>query len=165
MIGNTQLRPASKADVPAIADLAVRAFGRPDEGRIIQELEAAGDVWLQVMAEQERQLIGQCTFYFLPVKGRLGALGLGPMSVDPWIQKRGVGLSMMRFGIETAKQAGVPIVFVLGHATYYPKVGFSADAAKEFISPWTGRPEFMALRLQPGPPLSGQLVFPKAFGI
>jgi putative acetyltransferase len=165
MIENTHLRPARKSDVPAIADLATRAFGRPDEGRIIERLEADGDVWLQAVAEQDDQIIGQCTFYFLPVKGRLGALGLGPMSVDPWIQKQGVGRGLMAFGVEAAQRAGVPIIFVLGHADYYPRAGFSADVAKEFKSPWTGRPEFMALRLRAGPPMSGELIFPKAFGV
>jgi putative acetyltransferase len=165
MMETVRLRPAGKSEAPVIADLAARAFGRPDEGRIIERLEADRDVWLQAVAEQEGQIIGQCTFYFLPVKGRLGALGLGPMSVDPWIQRQGIGLSLVRFGVAAAERAGVPIIFVLGHPDYYPKAGFSTEAAKEFASPWTGQPAFMALRLRHGPPMSGELVFPRAFGV
>lgn len=159
------LRPAEPRDAEAIAELATQAFGRPDEARIIADLEKDGAIWLHAVAEMDGKVVGQIVFYHLPVHGRLSALGLGPMSVDPWVQRQRIGMSLIRYGVEAAQRAGVPIIFVLGHPDYYPKMGFSAEAAKDFQSPWTGQPSFMALRLKYGPPMSGRLVFPKAFGV
>jgi len=162
---NITLRPAMPGDAEAIAELATAAFGTPEEAEIISNLEKDGSIWLHAVAELNGKVVGQIIFYHLGVQGRLGALGLGPMCVDPWVQRQRIGMSLIRYGVEAAQRASVPIVFVLGHADYYPKMGFSTEAAKDFQSPWTGMPEFMALRLKYGPPMSGKLIFPKAFGV
>ncbi len=159
------LREATGDDRAAIRDLTTRAFGREDEARIIDGLEAQGASYLQVVAELDGRIVGHVVFYNLGVFGKLGAIGLGPMSVDPWVQREGIGQTMARFGLAVCQKAGVPIVFVLGHPEYYPKFGFSTEAAREFESPWTGQPAFMALRMKYGPPMSGKLVFPEAFGV
>lgn len=159
------LREARPEDKPAIRDLIMRAFGSDDEANIVDKLEAEGASYLQVVAEIDGKVVGHLTFYNLGVLGKLGALGLGPMSVDPWVQREGVGLTLARYGLKVCENAGVPIVFVLGHPEYYPKLGFSADATKGFESPWSGQPAFMALRMKFGPPMSGKLVFPGAFGV
>lgn len=162
---DVNLREAEAADKPAIRELVTRAFGRDEEAKIVDALEAEGASYLQIVAELDGKIVGHLTFYNLGVFGKLGALGLGPMCVDPWVQREGVGQSMARFGLAVCQKAGVPIVFVLGHPEYYPKFGFSAKAAEGFESPWSGQPSFMALRMRQGPPMSGKLVFPKAFGV
>ena len=56
-------------------------------------------------------------------------------------------------------------VILLGHPTYYPRFGFSAEAAAKVISPYAGNPAFMALELKPGALASPLKVdFPLAFG-
>lgn len=161
---NVKLRTATEADRPAIADLNTRAFGQPDEARIIAELEKSGDVLLQIVAEQDGRIVGHILFYLLGVRGKLSAAGLGPMSVDPALQRSGVGSQLARAGLNMLQQSGVPIVFVLGHETYYPRFGFSVEATEDFETPLKG-PHFMAIRLRHGPPMSGELIFPPAFGI
>lgn len=158
------LRLPTEADRPAIAELNTRAFGQPDEARIVAALEKAGDVTLQVIAEMEGRIVGHILFYPMGVRGKLGAAGLGPMSVDPSVQRSGIGSQLVRTGLGILKEAGVPIVFVLGHAEYYPKFGFSEKAAEEFACKFKG-PHFMALRMRFGPPMSGELIFPAAFGV
>ena len=162
---NLHLREATPDDRADIRDLITRAFGQEDEAQIVDKLEEEGASYLQVVAELDGRIVGHLTFYLVGVLGRLGAIGLGPMSVDPWVQREGIGLTMARYGLEVCKRANVPIVFVLGHPEYYPKLGFSAEAAEGFESPWSGQPAFMALRMRHGPPMSGKLVFPKAFGV
>jgi putative acetyltransferase len=161
---NVKLRTATEADRPAIADLNTRAFGQPDEARIVADLEKAGDVLLQIVAEQDGRIVGHILFYPLGVRGKLGAVGLGPMSVDPSLQRSGVGSKLVRAGLNMLQTSGAPIVFVLGHETYYPRFGFSVDAAEEFETPLKG-PHFMAVRMRHGPPMSGELIFPEAFGV
>lgn len=159
-----KLRLATEADRPAIAELNTRAFGRPDEARIVAELEKAGDVLLQVLAEKDGRVVGHILFYPMGVRGKLGGAGLGPMSVDPSVQRSGIGSQLINTGLGIMKESGVPIVFVLGHDTYYPKFGFSEKAAEEFECKFKG-PNFMALRMRFGPPMSGELIFPAAFGV
>ena len=159
-----KLRTATEADRPAIAALNTRAFGQPDEARIIADLEKAGDVLLQLVAELDGRIVGHILFYPLGVRGKLSAAGLGPMSVDPALQRSGVGSKLVRASLNMLQTSGVPIVFVLGHEAYYPRFGFSVDAADEFETPLKG-PHFMAVRMRHGPPMSGELIFPPAFGI
>lgn len=157
-------RVMTQADRPAVRELTARAFGREDEGRIIAQLEKDNDVVLQIVAESDGQIVGHILFYRVGVYGRLGAVGLGPMSVDPWVQKEGIGKALVLHGLKMLNDVSVPIVFVLGHEWFYPKFGFSVEQAAEFKTPLSG-PHFMALRMRHGPPMSGRLIFPEAFGV
>jgi len=157
------IRVALQDDKPAIQELTTRAFGRDDEARIIRQLEKDGDVLIQLVAVMDDHIVGHILFYSLGVRGRLGAAGLGPMSVDPWVQKEGIGKDLVHAGMAMMRQSGAPIVFVLGHDWFYPKLGFSVEAAEAFESVYKG-PNFFAQRLRYGPPMSGELIFPRAFG-
>ena len=157
------IRVALQSDQPAIQQLNTRAFGQEDEARIIRQLEADGDVIIQLVAEMEDRIVGHILFYSLGVRGRLGCAGLGPMSVDPWVQKEGVGKQLVTQGLAMLREAGCSIVFVLGHEWYYPKFGFNLEATEPFQSVYKG-PHFFAVRLRGGPPMSGELMFPAAFG-
>jgi putative acetyltransferase len=159
-----KFREKLPADTEAVLDLTTRAFGRPDEARIIEQLEKDGDALLQLVAEVDDRIVGHILFYPLGVMGKLSAIGLGPMSVEPWMQREGIGKQLVTAGLAGIRQAGGAIVFVLGHADYYPKFGFSVEATKDFETPLKG-PHFMANRLRFGPPMSGRLIFPAAFGV
>ncbi len=158
------IRIAWQDDKPAIADLNTRAFGQEDEARIVTQLEKDGDVVLQLVAELDGRLVGHILFYAVGVRGKLGAVGLGPMSVDPWVQREGIGKQLIVQGLTMLRDNGVSVVFVLGHDWYYPKLGFSVEATEPFQTSLKG-PHFFALRLRHGPPMSGELIFPAAFGI
>lgn len=158
------IRIARKEDKPAIQELTTRAFGQDDEARIIRQIETDGDAIVQLVAEMEGRIVGHVMFYTLGVRGKLSAAGLGPMSVDPWVQREGIGKLLVNAGLTTLREAGVPLVFVLGHDWFYPKFGFSTDATADFETPLKG-PHFFAVRLHFGPPMSGTLIFPRAFGV
>jgi putative acetyltransferase len=155
--------PVSANDRQAVLDLNERAFKQKDESRIVAQLEKDQEIWLELVAESQGKIIGHIVFFPIGVLGKLGAMGLGPMSVDPKFQKQGVGTALLNFGLNEAKNAAVPIVFVLGHKEYYPKFGFSVDATNDFESEYKG-PHFMAVRYRFGPPMSGKLIYPAAFG-
>ncbi len=157
------VREATATDRLAILDLNTRAFGRPDEARIIEQLEWDGDVLLQLVAVLDGQIVGHILFYPIGVFGKLGAVGLGPMSVDPWVQNEGLGSALVTRGLEIVRASGAPLVFVLGHERFYPRFGFSVEATSAFETPYKG-PHFFAIRFRHGPPMSGRLIFPDAFG-
>ena len=158
------IRIALQTDQPAIQALTTRAFGQEDEARIIRQLESEGEVLLQLVAVMEERVVGHVLFYSLGVRGKLGAAGLGPMSVDPWLKREGVGSLLVNAGLTMMREAGVPIVFVLGHDWFYPRFGFNIEATEKFQTNLKG-PHFFAVRLRFGPPMSGELIFPDAFGV
>lgn len=160
-----KIRDARSEDRPGIAELNTKAFGRPDEAKIVEQLRADGEVMMELVAEVDGQIIGHALFYQLRVFGKLAALGLGPMCVDPWIQREGVGKGMLNHSLTFLQQQGVSLIFVLGHPEYYSRFGFNTAATADFESPFKGNPAFMAVRMRFGPPMSGRLLFPDAFGI
>ncbi len=163
-MSESTIRIMVQADKPAVQDLTTRAFGQPDEAEIITKLENAGQVLLQLVAEMDGQIVGHILFYPIGVFGKLSTAGLGPMSVDPWVQKEGIGKSLVNTGLRLMMESGASIVFVLGHEWFYPKLGFTVEATADFSTPLKG-PHFMANRLRFGPPMSGRLIFPDAFGV
>ena len=59
---------------------------------------------------------------------RFEALGLAPLAVHPDVQRSGAGHALMHAGLAACREAGHAIVFVLGHADYYPRFGFEPAA-------------------------------------
>jgi putative acetyltransferase len=155
-------RAARSEDLDAIAALSDAAFGGPDEGRIIRQLQADGDSLASLVAETETGIVGHIEFFRILIDGKPAGTGLGPMSAQPGRQRAGIGSYLIRTGLEELDMLGETIVFVLGHDTYYPKFGFEAETAKPFKAPWSG-PHFMAIRLEEGGPASGTLTYPRAF--
>ena len=50
----------------------------------------------------------------------------------PKFQKRGVGGSLIKNGLERLSKSGVALVFVVGHPKYYPRHGFTPEAKLGF---------------------------------
>ena len=71
---------------------------------------------------------------------------MAPMAVVPARQRRGIGSSLVREGLEECRRLGVAVIVVLGHLDYYPRFGFSAEKAKCLRSKYSGN-HFMALEL------------------
>lgn len=163
MLDKLNVRETTDADMPAVRELTTRAFGRPDEAKIIDQLMKDGDVLTQIVGLMDDQIVAHVLFYPVGVFGKLSAVGIGPMSVDPWVQREGIGKAILGAGLNRLREVGVSVVFVVGHPEYYPKFGFAAETTEPFESPYKG-PHFMAVRLRYGPPMSGRLIFPAAFG-
>jgi putative acetyltransferase len=71
---------------------------------------------------------------------------------------------LIRSGLDCLREFGAHGVLVLGHPTYYPRFGFTADAAAQVRSAYAGSPSFMALALEENAfaaPLS--VAYPDAF--
>jgi len=144
------VRPASRADHAAIFEVEAAAFGRTDEAQIVEGVRAEGAALVELVAEEGGEVVGHVLFSRMTVTpGRLIA-GLAPVAVRPDRQRRGVGEALCRAGVEALRAMGAEAVVVLGHPDYYPRFGFSAEAARSITSPYAGNPAFMALELKPG---------------
>jgi putative acetyltransferase len=162
-MNNLWIRPVTEDDADAVTALTDSAFGTPEEAKIITQLAKDGDSLASLVAHNDREILGHIQFFKVWVDGDDIACGLGPVSARPDVQKRGIGAGLIRFGLTLMEGAGRSHCFLLGHADYYPRFGFSAELAAQFDSPWSG-PNFMAIKLTETGPASGTLRYPAAFG-
>ena len=156
------IRGETSDDTPAIRRVAEAAFAQSDEADLIDALRAAGDIALSLVAEDGDRILGQVTFSRLQAPSK--CLAIGPVSVHPDNQSKGIGSELIRKGLELAKNADWQAVFLLGEPAYYERFGFSVDAAAEFETPYP-KPYFMALELVTGSleHLSGDVSYASAF--
>jgi putative acetyltransferase len=163
------IRPAAPDDHAAIRAVVTAAFtaefGKADEADLVDALRADGDALLELVAEEDGAVVGHILFSPLATDTGARFAALAPLSVMPGRQKDGLGSWLMETGHELLRAAGVEAVIVLGHPDYYPRVGYSAEAARTVKAPFAG-PHFMALALKPGAldePVA--VTYARAFGI
>ena len=137
------------------------AFRQDDEADLVEALCNAGNAAIALVAEQDGAVVGH--ILLSPMREPDRCLGLAPVSVAPDFQGRGIGESLIRAGIEQARREGWRGIFVLGHAAYYPRFGFSPEAARDFSSPFAG-PHFTFLALTADAPREGAARYAAAFG-
>ena len=156
------IRDAIPADFVAIDEIIKAAFaastmGHNGEADLVRSLHDDGDAVVSLIAEQDGQPVGHVVFSLMDVEADgniLRAAGLAPVSVIPDMQGRGVGSALIKAGLGQLAVEGFQISFVLGHARYYPRFGYSAALAAPYASPFAGA-HFMAVHLE------STLVLPK----
>jgi putative acetyltransferase len=144
------VRPARPEDFAAIHAVEAAAFGREDEALIVETVRADGAALVELVAEEAGHIVGHILFSRMTTDPGKQMAGLAPVAVSPGAQGRGWGQALCRSGIEQLRAMGVEAVVVLGHVDYYPRFGFSREAAKTIASPYAALPAFMALELVPG---------------
>ncbi|WP_182085981.1 N-acetyltransferase [Aureimonas sp. ME7] len=157
------IREMGAGELVLVETIHAAAFGRDTEARLPHEIISAGHDVISVVALDGDYFVAHALFTAL--EGADRALALGPVAVVPDRQGHGIGVRLVRFGLDLARRRGWRSVFVLGDPAFYGRLGFRADLARGAIVPWAG-PNFQALELDPGAlsGWSGILVYPKAFG-
>jgi len=144
------IRREKPGDIQDIYNINAGAFGREAEGELVDALRGEVSPFISLVAEEDGRVIGH--ILFTPVRvGESGvnAAGLGPMSVAPGSQSRGVGTLLIKKGLESCREQGMDAVFVLGHPEYYTKFGFKQSSLKGIY--WKGAeyaPYFFFLELK-----------------
>lgn len=160
-----QVREATATDAAEIRTVVTAAFGRADEADLVDALRADGDALVELVAEEDAFIVGHILFTPLITDTGQRFAALAPLSVAPDRQRDGIGTLLMQVGHELCRKAGIEAVIVLGHPAYYPRVGYSTDAARAVHAPFSGE-HFMALALVDGAlsaPVS--VTYAKAFGL
>lgn len=163
-------RAERDGDADAIRDVVLAAFPTPDEARIVDELRADSDAWIDGLSIVTTDADGTIVGYALYSRCRVDAapaLTLGPCAVLPSCQRSGAGSAAIVAGLDVARAHGENLVVVLGHAEYYPKFGFVPASRFGIRAPFDVPDEaMMALRLDDARPVpSGTIVYPAAFGV
>ncbi len=128
-----EVRPEQDSDREAVFRINERAFGGPDEARLVDRLRTQADPMISLVAESDGQPAGHILFTPVAIEdsskpGQVPAMGLAPMAVDPQFQRQGIGSQLVRAGLDVCLGIDRPVVFVLGHPEYYPRFGFRPAA-------------------------------------
>lgn len=138
-----QIRASKKADGAAISEIHASAFGQPEGPEIIDLVDEllqdpTADPFLSLVAEQDGRLVGHVLFTPVTLLGEQQASAriLAPLGVAKGAQGAGVGSALVREGLRRLREAGVDLVFVLGHPDYYPRFGFQPAGALGLEAPY-----------------------------
>lgn len=171
-----EIRPATSQDAASIRDLTIAAFsasefGHNGEADLIEALTGTVAEHLSLVATIENKIVGHILFTLVVLRAdseEQSGMGLAPMSVAPDQQRRGVGSTLVREGLERLFDGGCVFAAVLGHPAYYPRFGFEPAGSFGVAHGFEGIPQevFFLSRnphtVQPIP--SGRLFFDSAFG-
>lgn len=124
------IRNESDADIGAIADVTVAAFNTLEisnhtEQFVIEALRAANVLTLSLVAEVDGQVVGHIAFSPIAISdGTSDWYGLGPVSVLPQYQRKGIGKALVREGLSRLKALNARGCCLVGHPQYYRQFGF-----------------------------------------
>jgi putative acetyltransferase len=161
------LRKERPGDEPAIRRVTATAFaGHPysdgSEPAIVDALRGSGDLALSLVAEADGAIVGHVAFSPASLSGgEPGWLTLGPISVLPEWQGRGIGRALIEAGIRHCRESGAKGLVVLGDPALYARFGFVRRARLRIDGPLSEY--FQVLPLGDDAP-AGTVEFAPAFG-
>ena len=156
------IKPATETERQAVLDLERRAFGDakgPEIADLVRDLLAdpTATPALSLIAIENNRAVGHILFTKACIAGCEAAPTaalLAPLAVVPEAQGRGIGGLLIRDGLRRLTEAGVELVFVLGHPSYYPRHGFRPAGALGLEAPYPIPEEhaaaWMVQELRPG---------------
>src|SRR6185436_17086267 len=147
------IRAEQDEDRAAVHAVNASAFDTPLEARLVDALREQAAPVVSLVAEDNGAIVGHIMFSPVSLSGHaaLKIMGLAPMAVAPGHQRKGIGSSLVRAGLEQCRQLGFGAVVVLGHPTYYPRFGFSSSTRFGIGCEYEVPEEvFMVVELQPG---------------
>lgn len=133
------IRAFREADGEAVDRLLAEAFSGPQPDgspaasppiEVVLNTALLGSVEfipeLALVAELDGAVVGYC----ITTRGWLGeqpVLGLGPIGVDPGVQRGGIGSALVRETLSLAGERGERLIALLGDPAYYGRFGFVAS--------------------------------------
>ena len=122
------LEDQADSDLAAVEALLDSSFGigrRTKTSYRLREGSSSIPGLSMLVRDAELGLSGTISFWPLCI-GKAGtpALLLGPLAVHPQRQNLGIGLTLMREGLDRARALGHSLVVLVGDEPYYARVGF-----------------------------------------
>ena len=166
MKDNTLIRSETSDDVSAIAEVTAAAFktlevSNQTEQFVIAALRSTRALAVSLVAEVEGRVVGHIAFSPVTISdGSLNWYGLGPVSVLPEFQRRGIGSALIQEGLLRLKDLGARGCCLVGHPEYYRRFGFQNIPG--LVCEGVPQEVFFALSLD-GPMPQGIVEFHSAF--
>ncbi|TBW33390.1 N-acetyltransferase [Azotobacter chroococcum] len=161
-----RIRREILADIAPIAALTAAAFldaphSSHTEHFIVDALRRAGQLSLSLVAESGDAIVGHVAVSPVSISdGSTGWYGLGPLSVAPEHQGRGIGSRLVEQALAALRRRGAAGCVVLGEPEYYGRFGFRAEPA--LVLPGAPPEYFQAIAFRAVVP-TGTVVYQKAF--
>jgi putative acetyltransferase len=102
------------------------------EAAIVDALREAGALAISLVAIENRQIVGHVAFSPVAIKAATGWYGLGPVSVRPDRQRKGIGSALIVEGLSRLVRRNAQGCVVLGDPGYYGRFGFVSDPELRF---------------------------------
>lgn len=124
------IRNESASDIDAISEITAAAFtnhpySRQTEPFIIEALRVANALALSLVAEIEGRVVGHIAFSPVTISGRgCDWYGMGPVSVLPGYQKRGIGKALVHEGLSILRRRCAKGCVLVGDPKFYERFGF-----------------------------------------
>ena len=121
------IRPETPKDIDSIRYVNEQAFGRIEEGAVVDKLRKRNALTISLVATRDDRVVGHIAFSPVVIESQCSsfeAVALAPLAVLPTHQREGIGSQLVRYGLEECRRLGHEVVVVLGHADYYPRFGF-----------------------------------------
>jgi putative acetyltransferase len=162
-----RIEPERPGDAPKIGQITTTAFAPMpfsdgDEARIIDALREAGALTVSLVAiAADGELIGHIALSPVRIDGQPSDwYGLGPVSVAPEIQSRGIGSALIAEGLDRLRELKAGGCVLLGDPNYYSRFGFVSVPTLTY----RGKPNRYFQRLVLGAsPRKGDVCFHPAF--
>jgi putative acetyltransferase len=161
------IRREADRDIAAIGDITGAAFGRPAEALLVDELRA-GPAWLPRLSLVAVTPMDEVIGHVLCTRGHVDeapVLALGPLTVRPDQQRRGVGSALMHAVLGAGDALGEPLVVLLGNPGYYWRFGFRLSTEYQIAPPRAEWQPHFQVRALAGyqPRLRGTFAYPEPF--
>jgi putative acetyltransferase len=130
MIPKIAIRSESPGDICAITEVTIAAFKTLEisnhrEHFIVDALRAAGALTESLVAELDGRVVGHIAFSPVTISDdTLSWYGLGPVSVLPEHQRKGIGKALVKEGLARLRDVNAHGCCLVGHPDYYRKFGF-----------------------------------------
>ena len=121
------VRAEKPGDEARIRHVNEEAFCGEGEAEIVEKLRNRRVLTLSLVAVWNGEIVGHIAFSPVAVRTESSgfeALALAPMAVLPAHQRKGIGSTLVRAGLEECRRLCHEILFVVGHPDYYPRFGF-----------------------------------------
>ena len=131
------IRNEQPQDIEAISRLTEAAFRNEEysshtEHFIVNALRRTGQLSISQVAAEHDEILGHVAISPVSISsGVTGWYGLGPISVRPDRQGKGIGSALMRAALQQLRQQGAAGCVVLGDPAYYGRFGFKAHPGLE----------------------------------
>jgi putative acetyltransferase len=160
------IREENESDILEIYKVTEEAFKDVElsdktEPLIVSALRKAGKLTVSLVAEENGSVVGHVAVSPVSISdGTKGWYGLGPISVIPKMQGRGIGSELMKAALFKLEEIGASGCVVLGEPDYYRRFGFEANS--RLVFPGVPAEYFMSLSFNSDFP-EGEVIYHESF--
>ena len=170
--GNMIIRQESEKDQESVYEVVKSAFAtleisNHDEQDLVNRLRKSACFVpeLSLVAEEDGEIVGYILFTEMKA-GNTILLALAPLAVRPDRQNQKIGSRLVEAGHKIARERGYKGCIVVGHADYYPKLGYQPASKYGITAPFEVPDDnFMAIEFLTGSlnDVSGTIEYAKEF--